>query len=80
MPYISLDDAVEVDVEVEVTDITVNTGEVYFDIAAHDIDGLDDYIREEVKSQLDDRQEVVDARTVAVEILRMLAELLELKG
>ena len=80
MPYISLDDAVEVDVEVEVTDITVNTGEVYFDIDAHDIDGLDDYIREEVKSQLDDRQEVVDARTVAVEILRMLAELLELKG
>ena len=80
MPYISLDDAVEVDVEVEVTDITVNTGEVYFDIDAHDIDGLDDYVREEVKSQLDDRQEVVDARTVAVEILRMLAELLELKG
>jgi len=76
MPYISLDDAVEVDVEVEVTDITVSTGEVYFDIDAHDIDGLTDAIREEVQSQLDDRHEVVDAKAVAVEILRMLADIL----
>lgn len=73
MPYINLDDAVEVEVE---TTTYVNSGEVYFDVDVHDIDSLDDYIREEVKSQLDARHEVVDAKAVAVEILRMLADIL----
>jgi len=74
MPYINLDDTVEVEVEATTY---VNTSEVYFDIDAQDIDGLDDYIRDEVKSQLDDRHEVVDAKAVAVEILRMLADILQ---
>ena len=73
MPYINLDDAVEVEVE---TSTYVNSGEVYFDIDAHDIDGLTDAIKETVQEVLDDRHEVVDARSVAVEILRMLADLL----
>ena len=73
MPYINLDDTVEVEVEATTY---VNTAEAYFDVDVHDIDGLDDYIREEVKSQLDDRHEVVDAKAVAVEILRMLADIL----
>ncbi len=73
MPYINLDDTVEVEVEATTY---VNTSEAYFDIDVDDIDGLYDCIREEVKSQLDDRHEVVDARTVAVEILRMLADIL----
>ena len=74
MPYINLDDAVEVEVE---STTYVNTGEVYFDIDAQDIDGLDDYIKAEIESQLDDRHEVVDAKAVAVEILRMLADILQ---
>ena len=74
MPYINLDDAVEVEVE---STAYVNTGEVYFDIDAHDIDGLTDAIRETVQAELDDRHEVVDAKAVAVEILRMLADILQ---
>ena len=74
MPYINLDDAIEVEVE---STTYVNTGEVYFDLDISDIDGLDDYIREEVKAELDDRHEVVDAKAVAVEILRMLADILQ---
>jgi hypothetical protein len=74
MPFIDLTDAVEVTVESETY---VNTGEIYFDIDADDIDGLDDYIKQEVKFQLDDRHEVVDAKAVAVEILRMLADILQ---
>jgi len=77
MPYISLDDCVEVNVDVEVTDITVSTAEAHFDIDVQDIDGLDDYIREEVIIQLSESQEVVDAKAVAVEILRMLADILQ---
>tara|TARA_R100000458_G_C8237611_1_gene217514 strand:+ start:863 stop:1102 length:240 start_codon:yes stop_codon:yes gene_type:complete len=77
MPYINLDDCVEVDVDVEVTDITVSTGEAYFDIEVDDIDGLDDYIKDEVRTQLNERHEVVDAKAVAVEILRMLADILQ---
>jgi len=77
MPYISLDDCVEVNVDVEVTDITVSTAEAHFDIDAEDIDGLDAYIREEVRFQLSERHEVVDAKAVAVEILRMLADILQ---
>jgi len=77
MPYISLDDCVEVNVDVEVTDITVSTAEAHFDIDVQDIDGLDDYIREEVMIQLSESQEVVDAKAVAVEILRMLADILQ---
>jgi len=74
MPYINLDDAVEVEVE---STTYVNTGEVYFDLDISDIDGLDDYIREEVKAELDDRHEAVSAKAVAVEILRMLADALQ---
>lgn len=74
MPYINLDDAVEVEVE---TTTYVNSGEVYFDLDISDIDGLSDYIREEVKAELDDRHEVVSAKAVAVEILRMLADALQ---
>tara|TARA_R100001460_G_scaffold107309_2_gene155859 strand:+ start:15297 stop:15536 length:240 start_codon:yes stop_codon:yes gene_type:complete len=77
MPYINLDDCVEVEVEVEVTDVTVNTAEAYFDIDVDDIDGLTDLIKDEVAIQLDDRHEVVDAKAVAVEILRMLADILQ---
>ena len=77
MPYISLDDCVEVNVDVEVTDITVSTAEAHFDMDVQDIDGLDDYIREEVIIQLSESQEVVDAKAVAVEILRMLADILQ---
>ena len=80
MPYINLDDCVEVSVEVDVSDINVSTANAYFEVDVDDIDGLDDYIKEEVKLQLRESHEIVDARTVAVEILRMLAELLELKG
>ena len=74
MPYINLDDAVEVEVE---STAYVNTGEVYFDIDAHDIDGLTDAIRETVQEVLDELHEVVDAKAVAVEILRMLADILQ---
>jgi len=77
MPYINLDDCVEVEVEVEVTDVTVNTAEAYFNIDVDDIDGLDDHIRDEVRLQLRESQEVVDAKAVAVEILRMLADILQ---
>ena len=76
MPYINLDDCFEVSVEVDVTDTNVSTAEAYFEVDVNDIDGLDDYIKEEVKFQLDDRHEVVDAKAVAVEILRMLADIL----
>tara|TARA_Y100000592_G_scaffold90527_1_gene149254 strand:+ start:506 stop:736 length:231 start_codon:yes stop_codon:yes gene_type:complete len=74
MPYINLDDCVQVEVEATTY---VDTAEAYFDIDVHDIDGLDDYIKDEVKAQLDDRHEVVDAKAVAVEILRMLADILQ---
>ena len=77
MPYISLDDCVDVSVDVEVTDITVSTASAYFDIEVDDIDGLDDHIRDEVRLQLRESQEVVDAKAVAVEILRMLADILQ---
>lgn len=74
MPYINLDDCVEVEVEATTY---VNTAEAYFDIDVQDIDGLDEYIKEEVKFQLDDRHEAVSAKAVAVEILRMLADTLQ---
>ena len=77
MPYISLDDCVEVNVDVEVTDITVSTAEAYFDIDVEDIGDLDDHIREEVRLYLSDNHEMVDAKAVAVEILRMLADILQ---
>lgn len=74
MPYINLDDCVEVEVEATTY---VNTAEAYFDIDVDDIDGLGDYIRDEVKAELDDRHEAVSAKAVAVEILRMLADTLQ---
>lgn len=77
MPYINLDDCIEVDVDVEVTDITVSASSAYFDIEVDDIDGLDDHIKDEVRTQLNESHEVVDAKAVAVEILRMLADILQ---
>ncbi len=75
MPYVNLDDCVEV--SVEVSDVNVSTSEAYFDIEVNDIDGLDHYIKDEVQLQLKNSDQVVDAKAVAVEILRMLADILQ---
>lgn len=77
MPYISLDDCVDVEVEVEVSDVRVSTGEAYFEVHAEEIECLDDYIKDEVRTYLNENHQVVDAKAVAVEILRMLADILQ---
>ena len=78
MPYIDLDDCISVDV-----DTNISTSEVHFDIDADDIDGLEDCVKSIVltlvKEEQLDLDLAPDARSVAVEILRMLADLLALE-
>jgi|7_EtaG_2_1085326.scaffolds.fasta_scaffold412525_1 hypothetical protein len=52
----------------------------YLEIDADDVDGLDSYIETRIEEAISGIESDVDAKTVAVEILRMLIDLLETTG